>query len=214
MNQDKYIKMVLKEINCSKKDKLKIKEDLKNDIALALANNETWEDIEKRLGTPKELAKDLNENFDYPVKINSKRNLIIGIFIGIGIVIIVGVCLFNYFIPKSDSIDESKIFDETMLNEKVQVVINCLNTDDYDKLMSISDDLMQKSSTREGLNSAIATLGDLGNFKSITRADFAEVKDQGETIAVGEIVALYENKSVTYTISFDEDMKLIGLYMK
>lgn len=158
MNQDKYIKMVLKEINCSKKDKLKIKEDLKNDIALSLANNETWEEI--------------------------------------------------------DSIDESKIFDETTLNEKVQVVIDCLNADDYDKLMSISDDLMQKSSTREGLNSAIATLGDLGDFKSVTRANFVEVKDQGKLIAVGEIVALYEHKSVTYTISFDEDMKLIGLYMK
>lgn len=214
MNQDKYIKMVLKEINCSKKDKLKIKEDLKNDIALSLANNETWEEIEERLGTPKELANELNENFDQPIKINSKKNLIIGIFIGIGIVIIVGVCAFNYFIPKSDSIDESKIFDETTLNEKVQVVIDCLNADDYDKLMSISDDLMQKSSTREGLNGAIATLGDLGDFKSVTRANFVEVKDQGKLIAVGEIVALYEHKSVTYTISFDEDMKLIGLYMK
>lgn len=32
MNQDKYIKIVLKNINCSKKDKLKIKEDLKSDI--------------------------------------------------------------------------------------------------------------------------------------------------------------------------------------
>lgn len=214
MNQDKYIKTVLNEVKCSRKDKFKIKEDLKSDIALALANGETWEEIEERLGTPKELASDLNENFEYPIKSNSTRNLVIGIFIGIGIVIIAGVCIFNYFVPKSDSIEDSKIFNENTLNEKVQVVIDCLNTDDYDRLMSISDDLMQKNSTQEGLNSAIETLGDLGEFKSITRSNFAEVKDQGTVFAVGEIVALYENKSVTYTISFDKDMKLVGLYMK
>lgn len=187
---------------------------MKSDIALALANGEGWEEIEERLGSAKELANDLNENFDYSKKTNSIRNLLIGVFVGIGIVIIVGVCIFHFLIPKSYSIDESKIFDENSLNEKVQVVIDCLNTDDYDRLMSISDDFMQKSSTQEGLNGAIETLGDLGNFKSITRANFVEVKDQGNVIAVGEIVALYENKSVTYTISFDRDMKLVGLYMK
>lgn len=214
MNQDKYIKEVLKAIKCSRKDRNKISGDLKSDIELSLANNETWEEIEARLGSPKELATELNENFDFPIKSNSKRNLFIGMMIGVVIIIIVAICMFNYFIPKNSSITKSKVFDENTLNEKTQVVIDCINTDNYDKLMNISDELMQKSITHEGLNEAIDTLGDLGEFKSITRTYFVEVKDKGNLMAVGEVVALYEKTSVTYTISFDEDMKLIGLYMK
>lgn len=216
MNQDKYIKIVLKNINCSKKDKLKIKEDLKSDISIALANGETWLEIMERLGSPKELADDLNENFDYPVKSNSKRNLFIGIFVGIVAVAVVVImsCLFNYFVPESYPINESKIFDENTLNEQVQVVVNCLNADDYDELMNMSNDLIKQSLSHEDLKSAIKTLGELGDFKSITRTNFVEVKNRGEVMAVGEVVVLYDQKSVTYTISFDEDMKLVGLYMK
>lgn len=214
MNQDKYIKKVLKNINCSKKDKLKIKEDLKSDISIALANGETWLEIMGRLGSPKELADDLNENFDYPVKSTSKRNLFIGIFVGIVAVVVIMSCLFNYFVPESYPINESKIFDENTLNEQVQGVVNCLNADDYDELMNMSDDLIKQSLSHEDLKSAIKTLGELGDFKSITRINFVEVKNRGEVMAVGEVVALYDQKSVTYTISFDEDMKLVGLYMK
>lgn len=214
MNQDKYIKIVLKNINCSKKDKLKIKEDLKSDISIALANGETWLEIMGRLGSPKELADDLNENFDYPVKSNSKRNLFIGIFVGIVAVVVIMSCLFNYFVPESYPINESEIFDENTLNEQVQVVVNCLNADDYDELMNMSDDLIKQSLSHEDLKSVIKTLGELGDFKSITRINFVEVKNRGEVMAVGEVVALYDQKSVTYTISFDEDMKLVGLYMK
>lgn len=214
MNQDKYIKKVLKNINCSKKDKLKIKEDLKSDISIALANGETWLEIMERLGSPVELANDLNENFDYPVKSNFKRNLFMGFFVGAVAVVLIISCLFNYFVPKRFPINESKIFDENSLNEQVQVVVDSLNTDDYDKLMNMSDELMKQSLSHEDLKSAIKTLGELGDFKSITRTYFVEVRSKGEIIAVGEVVALYDQKSVTYTISFDEDRKLIGLYMK
>lgn len=214
MNKEKYINNVLKNINCSKNDKVKIKEDLNSDIAVALDSGESWVEIKKRLGSPEELASELNENFDYPVRSNSKRNIFIGVFIGVTVVILSIVLLFNYFVPKSSSIDESKIFDIEVLNQKVELVIDCLNTDNYEQLMTFSNDLMKQSLGYEELNSAILSLGELGDFKSITRTNFSEVKNKKEIMAVGEIVALYEQKSVTYTISFDEDMKLAGLYMK
>lgn len=214
MNKEKYINNVLKNINCSKNDKVKIKEDLNSDIAVALDSGESWGEIKKRLGSPEELASELNENFDCPVRSNSKRNIFIGVFIGVTVVILSIVLLFNYFVPKSSSIDESKIFDIEVLNQKVELVIDCLNTDNYEQLMTISNDLMKQSLSYEELNSAILSLGELGDFKSITRTNFSEVKNKKEIMAVGEIVALYEQKSVTYTISFDEDMKLAGLYMK
>lgn len=35
-----------------------------------------------------------------------------------------------------------------------------------------------------------------------------------EKYVVGQVTVNYENTNVTYTITFDEDLKLAGLYMK
>ncbi len=53
-----------------------------------------------------------------------------------------------------------------------------------------------------------------GEFKSFVSVYTGEIKQMGKKFAVTEITALYENRSVTYTISFDEEMKLAGIYMK
>lgn len=55
---------------------------------------------------------------------------------------------------------------------------------------------------------------DWGNFQSWGSIYLSEVTQQGQTFAVGQATAVYEHVTVTYTISFDEDMKLAGLYMK
>ncbi len=41
-----------------------------------------------------------------------------------------------------------------------------------------------------------------------------EVLQRGKYFAVCQVTVTYENTSVTYTISFDESMKIAGLYMK
>ena len=41
----------------------------------------------------------------------------------------------------------------------------------------------------------------------------SEVKQKKQYYAVAQLVVVYENISVTYTFSFDTDMKLVGFYM-
>ena len=50
---------------------------------------------------------------------------------------------------------------------------------------------------------------DFGKFISYGKIYTAEQKQLGVTYAVVQMNLSYENVSVTYTISFDEDMKLI-----
>ncbi len=41
-----------------------------------------------------------------------------------------------------------------------------------------------------------------------------EVKQQGKTLAVAQITAAYEHAWVTYTVLFDKEMLLAGIYIK
>ena len=51
MNKEKYIKKVIRLLNCSQQQKKKIKLDLENDIEMALKNGESCEEIIQRMGT-------------------------------------------------------------------------------------------------------------------------------------------------------------------
>ena len=42
----------------------------------------------------------------------------------------------------------------------------------------------------------------------------AETKQKGNLYAVTQTTVEYENATVTYTISFDRNLKVAGLYMK
>jgi len=213
MNKKKYINEVINNLNCSKLNKKRIKKDIETDINLALENGENWNEIKNRLGNPKDFAKELNENFDYTCK-KSKSDLIIGIVIGIVSIVLIITFLFNYITPKTKPISDSTIFNENSLDNKVTEVIKYINENNYKQISKISNNTMRKSLTVAQLNSAIQNLGDLGEYQKIINNTYYEVKSKGEVLAVCEIIVLYDNKSVTYTISFDTEMKLAGLYMK
>lgn len=74
MNKEKYIKKVIRLLNCSQQQKKKIKLDLENDIEMALKNGESFEEIIQRMGTPKELAHEFNENMGVKTRRSYKKN--------------------------------------------------------------------------------------------------------------------------------------------
>lgn len=213
MNEEKYIREVLKQLNCSKKDKLKIKEDLKSDLQLALESGKTWQEIQESLGSPLDYANELNEEFAYSPK-KSRKKLIITIICIVIIVILAIVWAFNYFIPKTYPLSDSTIFKKDELQVQVDEVIDDLNNENYSALKIISSDELKAHINKKELNKAKATLGNLGTYQKITNQEFYEVKAQGQTYALIEVVALYDVRSVTYTISFNEEMELAGIYMK
>lgn len=201
----------MKHLECSKQQKMKVKSDLESDIQMALNNGETLEDIMKRMGKPEELAQELNDNMGV-VKKKSHLKLIIGIVTVIVALVIAGIFYIRSLIPETTPLGTSGLFNEELLLQWSERTVS--HIDDYQALYNASTPQMQRQFTQEKWQAGLKTIGELGKYQKITSYYFAEVKQNGEDMAVGEVVALYENRSVTYTLTFTSDSYLAGLYMK
>lgn len=211
MTKEKYLKLVMKNLNCSMKEKRRIASDLKSDIDTSLENGESFESIQVRLGSPLDIAREFNENLA-PYKKSKKKLILIIVFI---------VCLIfgglylgiKSLFPKMMTIEESGIFDESMLINQSEQVIKNLAKEDKTDLYAMFDAKMKQSTDDAMLEEAVQTLGELGDYQRITHSQFV-CMEKDEWLAVGEVVALYKERSVTYTITFNEDLQVEGLYMK
>lgn len=85
---------------------------------------------------------------------------------------------------------------------------------DIQAILENCDEKMKESMSESLLKEAILSLGDLGDYQRITSQRYTEIKQNNDICVVGEVVALYEQRSVTYTITFNENYELMGLYMK
>ena len=89
-----------------------------------------------------------------------------------------------------------------------------MNNSDFDTIYDLSNTKMQEVLSMAELKENWESLNP-GLFQEISRYYSAEIdsKVQGD-YAVCEVLVTYSNQPVTFTISFDTDMKLAGFYMK
>lgn len=213
--KEKYIKSIIKQLTCSKSRREEIKKQLTADFDDAVSTGEKEEDIISRMGKAEEIAKAFNKEFsDEEKKIYKKerrRKSILDVFV-VAILILIAVW---WMMPKSTSLEGSKRFDSEAVQTKAEEVIALLDAGDYDGLREMSMEKFAVLINEEEMEHARGLLaedwGELQNYGSVY---LAEVTQRGEHSAVAQMNVSYENTSVTYTISFDEDMKLNGLWMK
>lgn len=213
MNKERYMSVFKKSLGCNKEKKNLICEELDADIQEAMKNGESWSDIQERLGEPHVLANEFNENLG--VK-NSSPKKKVWIYIGIVVIglLLAGFFYINSLIPQVSNIGTSGYFQQSEVEKQsLDIVVN-LSQRNYQAIHDISNQELQGALSQERLETAVNGLGDIGEFEKITSQNYTEVTQKGEVNVVGELVALYDQRSVTYTISFDKDMKLSGLYMK
>lgn len=216
MNQENYLKAIIKDLKCSKEKKLEIKRELESDIQTALASGESWQEIKERMGEPKEIAKEFNANQSYQEMAALKRKRRFKV---LGIIVVILICLItaiNWVLPKSGEIGENSIFKEETVIKQAEAVIDLVNQDNYTAIQAqYANERLKQALDEEKMIAAKEQIGsDWGAFSSYTSVYSAQLKQMGKTYALAQITALYENRSVTYTISFDQDMKLAGLFMK
>lgn len=111
----------------------------------------------------------------------------------------------------------SDAFDEDTVKKAAEQAIEYINDNDFDSVCAMFGDELKAGLTAEDLKSGTdKTIGDAGAFVEFKNEVIfgQKLKSTGEDIAVAVIVAKYENKKATYTISFDTDMKMIGIYIK
>ncbi len=105
-------------------------------------------------------------------------------------------------------------YDEDELKASAEVVINLLNQRDSVGLNEMMTEDMKAGLTEEVQAQIFAFLDESGTMKEISSMGVSGSEENGITFAVVIAKVAYENRDITYTIGFDPDMKLAGLYLQ
>lgn len=129
-------------------------------------------------------------------------------------VMLIGIAVMLIVFPKTKDIQKSHYFTENQVKKNSQVVLTAIDELDYDVLSEHSTEELQEALSGNALETAKKELcNNFGDRLEIKEWYVSEVKQKKQYYAVAQLVVVYENISVTYTFSFDTDMKLVGFYM-
>lgn len=215
MTAETYVKQILKKVRCSSTKKKEIKKQLLADIKERTAQGETLEEVLSHMGTVQEVADSFHENISEAEQKKYKRNKRIKWAAVIIVFLAALVYLMYWSLPKAKPVGSSKIFSRTTVEEKLMETIRLLDSGDYDMLQKKSSVQMADILTEEKMEPIKQKFSDdWGTQKNTGAVEIMEVLQRGKYFAVCQVTVSYENTSVTYTVSFDESMKIAGLYMK
>ena len=151
----------------------------------------------------------------------SLRHRLAGIVICVVVLIVFGGV---YFV--SDTImsgargdDEQGIVaenDDNWVENKTEQIINLLNAEDYDTLCNeYASEEMKSYLTKDVMDEVkLYVSDDWGEFISNSNIYSSEIAQNGQLYTIVQVNSTYENVSVTYTITYNEDKELAGMYMK
>ena len=108
-------------------------------------------------------------------------------------------------------------FDKDEVGSAAEEIVGLATTGDYDSIINALRDDLKSSITADQLKEGWAPLFEkAGAFDSITKTVFSSTKDKttGEEYAVVQLMVKHENANLIYTLSFDKDLALVGLYLK
>ncbi len=130
--------------------------------------------------------------------------------------IIIALVLALVLLVGCSSQDLADSFDEAELRDRAKEVVIMVNEGDSESLLEMSSPELKEAFTQEVLEEVYKTINEAGEFDDFKDVKLAgdEDKDSGEKYAVVFIKAEYKEKDFIYTISFNEDMELAGLYYK
>lgn len=131
------------------------------------------------------------------------------------LVLLLVIAYIWWAIPKYSEFGSSGRFSQSAVEEKIKDVVDLLNQNDYDTLQGMSEERMQAVLTQETMERAKAIVSDdWGSLQRIGTMYTAEFKQGGKLYAIAQVSVTYDNVDVIYTISFDEDMRLAGVFMR
>ena len=108
-------------------------------------------------------------------------------------------------------------FDKDEIGTSAEEIVGLATEGDYDSIILALRDDLKTSITADQLKEGwAATYEKAGAFKSISKTVFSSAKDKttGEEYAVVQVMAKHENANLVYTLSFDKNLALVGLFLK
>ena len=213
MDAEKYVKKIVRNLKCTGAKKKEIGDSLLSDIAARREQGEAMEQIMESMGSPEEIAEAFSQNLSDADRKAYKRRRI-GMTIGQIVAALVFLSVLAWWmIPKPAALGDD--LSQEAVTASVENVIVMLNQNDFDGLQELAVDELKSKLTQETMDEVRKNISeDWGEMQSIGKVYMQGVKQKGKVIVVTQVDAVYENVSVVYTISFDEDLRLGGLYMR
>ena len=213
MTAETYVKQIVKRVKCDKKRKLDIEKQLLYEIEERTGAGENLQDILSEMGTVEEIAAGFNEDISEAERKRYRRKTLMKILVPVVVVLLALISVAVWYLPKVNDIESSDVFVKADVEQKLVEVITLLDEDDYESLQAVSTSPMANVLTE--VSAAKQQLSDeFGGRISVGTIYMQEVRQMGQCLAVCQVTVTYENVSIMYTITFDEDMKLAGLYMR
>lgn len=108
-------------------------------------------------------------------------------------------------------------FDEEKVKVQAENVVTLFSNNEYEKVTNeFTREDLKTALTSDVLSDAKAqVMPNAGTLDKFSQSSILAKKDKdGNDFVLAIVVAKYSNQTVTYTISFDENMKIIGFYLK
>jgi len=215
MNEKQYVNTIAKKIKCTGKRKKEIKRQLLTDIESRIKQGERLEEIISQMGTAKEIAAGFNEDISIEEQKRYGRNKVLKIVVPVVAVIFLLGALGYWIFPKTVEIEQSKYFDRQQVEAAMKETVELLDAEDYAVLQENAVEKMKPFLDEKMGNSIRKAFSvEWGERKQFGAIYMVEVVQAGRHMAVGEMTVTYENVSVTYRLTYDEKMRLSGLYVR
>jgi len=215
MNAKQYVNAIVENIKCNPAKKKEIEKQLLQDINVRLEQGEQMKDIISQMGTAKEIADGFNENMSAEEKKIYSRNKVLKITGLIALVLALLIFSLYWVLPKNYDIGKSRYFERAEVEAAMKETIELLDAGDYNTLHENAVPIMKSTLNAETMENVKSQISD--NWGELERYDsvyIVETVQRNTHYAVCVVTVTYENVSVTYTLSFDKDMKLAGLYIR
>ena len=147
-------------------------------------------------------------------KKRKRRNLLIILGVILAVIVVIAAII-AWIWPRSRNISESTVFQAQEVELQTQYIISLLNDEDYSAFNECTTGDMSTTLTPAAITQAKAKVSsDFGNFESFGDITMDEMSQHGNLYAFAQQEAKYENVTVVYSLTFDENMKLVGLYIR
>ena len=211
----KYVRWILNRLQCSKARREEIRKQLQSEILNGVENGEKPEDVWKRMGSPYEIAKEFNQSFSEEEKKKFRRERLLRRCGAAAAILLFLAAAAYWLLPRSVPLEQGGVFQAQEVQERAEQTVLLLGEGSYDEIRAYASDAMQPVLAEEKMDEIKANFGpDWGDFQSFGNLYMAQVRQMGSRSAVVQVYASYEQASITYTLSFDTNLELIGLWMK
>lgn len=98
--------------------------------------------------------------------------------------------------------------------EKAQNVITLFNEEKSDEIVELCDEAMKNALPKDKLSEVYTQLKSNGDFEKFLEGEMTKVEQGGKTFTVVVQQAKYAKNTLTYTVNFDSEDKLAGIFYK